>query len=49
MKAFLAAIFLFVIADFAVNHGHGTQQALRLARHFTASVTQAGRESVFNQ
>lgn len=49
MKAFLAALFLFVLGDFAINHGNGTQQAVHFVKNFLMSVTQAGSESVFNQ
>ena len=49
MKAFLAAIFMFVIGDFAINHGNGTEQVVRFTRNFVTSVTHAGSESVFTQ
>ena len=47
MKAFLAAIFMFVLGDYAINHGNGTQTVLLFAHNFVTSVAHAGSESVF--
>ncbi len=47
MKAFLAAIFMFVLGDYAINHGDGTALVMLFLHNFAASVSHAFTESVF--
>ena len=47
MKAFVATIFMFVLGDYAINHGNGTAALFLFAHNFVTSVAHAGSESVF--